>query len=118
MINKTPKPVKTIPANITKVDLTTGKEEHELGSWHALPPSADKCQVCAVKHPPELPHNAQSLYYQMLFHGMIGRAPTWADAMAHCTDDMKRHWERELRIKEAWSEPPEGEAPIAHHGVE
>jgi hypothetical protein len=112
-----PKAVKQIPATVTHVDLKTGKETHEQGSWQVLPPSPDKCQVCAVKHEPEQPHNAQSLYYQMTFSGMVGRSPTWADALAHCSDDVKRHWKTELLLLDAWSEPPKGEPPVRHHGV-
>jgi hypothetical protein len=67
--------------------------------------------------PPEQPHNAQSLYYQTIFNGMIGRPPTWADAMAHCDASTRRAWETHLREIGAWSEPPDGEAPVKHHGV-
>jgi hypothetical protein len=110
-------PVRQIPATVTSIDLATGKETHERGAWHVLPPPKGHCQICAIKHAPEQPHNAQSLHYQTVFQGMLGRAPTWADALAHCSDDVKLHWERELRICGAWSEPPEGEKPVAHHGV-
>jgi hypothetical protein len=78
------KSVTQIPSVATKVDLVTGEETHEPAAWTILPPPADKCQVCAVKYGADEPHNAQSLYYQMTFAGMIGRPPTWADAMAHC----------------------------------
>lgn len=61
-----------------------------------LPPAPDKCQVCAVDHEPHLPHNQQSLYYQTAFNIEHGRAPTWADAMEHCDDNMKRFWTEEL----------------------
>jgi hypothetical protein len=109
--------IKQIPGALTEVDLTTGKETHKPMAWNVLPPAADKCQVCAVKHAPSEPHDAQSLYYQMTFNGMIGRAPTWADAIAHCDDGVKRAWGAELRKMGAWSEPQNGEAPVLHHGV-
>ena len=112
-----PKAVRQIPGTVTHVDIATGKERHEGMAWNVLPPAPDKCQICAVKHEPEIPHNAQSLYYQMTFNGMVGRAPTWADAMAHCSEEMKAAWKRELTQKNAWTEPPAGEQPIAHHGV-
>lgn len=64
---------------------------------HLLPPRPDVCQVCAHEHPPEYPHNAQSLYYQTKFYLENGRAATWADAMAHCTPAMKAIWTEELR---------------------
>lgn len=117
MPNK-PRAIGEIPSTVTKVDLKTGKETVEGISWKIIPPSADKCQICAIVHTPDLPHNAQSMYYQMTFASMIGRSPTWADALAHCSDAMKLRWERELRIKGAWTEPPEGEAPVKHHGAD
>lgn len=57
-----------------------------------LPPRPDLCQTCAVKHNPELPHNATSFYYQTKFNMDHGRAATWEDAMAHCTPEMKETW--------------------------
>lgn len=76
------------------------------------PPAAGTCPICATKHEPEMPHNCQSLYYQYRFYGVRGRWPTWADALAHCDDQMRQHWERELRARGAWSGPADGE-PIA-----
>lgn len=57
-----------------------------------LPPAPDKCQECAVKHEAGQPHNQQSIFYQYYFYGQHGRWPTWADAMAHCTDEVKAKW--------------------------
>lgn len=50
-----------------------------------------------MKHEPSEPHNAQSLYYGVTFSGMVGRSPTWADAMAHCAEPVRQARERELR---------------------
>jgi hypothetical protein len=111
------KPVKQIPGTVTEVDLATGKEMHKASAFDMLPPPADMCQICGVDHLPEYPHNAQSLHYQMIFSGMVGRSPTWADAMAHCDAKTRRTWEAHLRDLDAWSEPPDGEAPIKHHGI-
>ena len=111
------KTVKHIPGAMTEVDLATGKETHKTMAWKVLPPAAGQCQVCARKHEPGEPHDAQSLYYNMTFNGMVGRAPTWADALAHCDDATKHTWEAALRRGGHWSEPPEGEAPVRHHGV-
>jgi hypothetical protein len=83
-----------------------------ISSMMLLPPTAGTCPACAVKHPPEMPHNAQSMYYQYRFYGLRGRWPTWADALAHCSDAMREQWEAGLREKGAWSEPADGE-PIA-----
>jgi|GEM_PF-3865172 len=52
------------------------------------------------------------MYYQYHFLGVRGRWPTWADAVAHCTAEMKAHWEHELRARGKWTEPEDGE-PIA-----
>jgi len=62
-----------------------------------LPPRPDHCQECATKHEPDLPHNAQSLYYGTKFQMEHKRSPTWTDAMAHCTPEMKKIWVEELR---------------------
>lgn len=113
---KKPKPIRQIPTAVTSID-KTGKVAHQAGSWNVLPPAADKCQICAMSHPSDQPHNVQSLYYQMIFNGNVGRAATWADALAHCSEEIKRQWEKELRRMGAWSEPPAGEEPIPHHGI-
>ena len=54
------------------------------------------CQECAVKHDPGQPHNKQSLTYQYKFYADHGRWPTWADAMAHCSTEIKEYWKKEL----------------------
>lgn len=77
-----------------------------------LPPREGTCPICAIAHEPEQPHNCQSLYYQYRFFGVRGRWPTWADAVAHCEPATREIWERELRSRNAWSEPEDGE-PIA-----
>src|SRR6266581_4295120 len=110
----TNKPVE-IPIAVTIVDTETGKEDHQPMSWKMLPPSKDKCQICAAKHVPAEPHNAQSIYYQMAFQGMVGRSPTWADAIAHCAEHTRKQWKDQLQRMGAWTEPPEGEAPVRHH---
>ena len=77
-----------------------------------LPPPPGLCPICATGHPPDLPHDADSFYYKYRFYGVRGRWPTWADALAHCTPEMKGFWERGLRARGVWTEPKEGE-PIA-----
>ncbi len=79
--------------------------EGERPALILLPCAKDKCQECAVDHPPEYPHNAQSLYYQYKFYNERGRWPTWKDALAHCSDDMREYWELELKARGAWTEP-------------
>jgi hypothetical protein len=68
-----------------------------------LPPHPDLCQTCATDHHPELPHNQQSLYYQMRFQMDHGRWPTWEDAMAHCTDDTRSKWQEAMKRVEVRS---------------
>lgn len=81
-------------------------------SMQLLPPKEGVCPICAVDHKPEAPHNQQSLYYQYRFYGSHGRWPTWADAIAHCSDDMREAWKQQLQDLGAWNEPEDGE-PIA-----
>ncbi|MHC1760551.1 MAG: hypothetical protein AB9917_13785 [Negativicutes bacterium] len=66
-----------------------------------LLPPADPlaCQECAVRHDPSFPHNQQSLYYQYHFFQEHDRWPTWKDAMAHCSDEMKQYWIEALKIQ-------------------
>lgn len=59
-----------------------------------FPPAPGKCPICAADHPAEFPHNKDSLYYQMRFWQEHGRFPTWKDAAAHCSDEMKRAFMR------------------------
>lgn len=66
------------------------------------------CQVCATRHEPKEPHNAQSLPYQMWFKATYGRGATWADAIAHCSPELAETWEKELKVMDHWSEPSDG----------
>lgn len=79
-----------------------------------LPAAPGTCPVCATTHEPFLPHNVQSLFYQMRFNGLHGRWPTLADATAHCTPEMRERWRTvAARMGQRWTEPPEGVAPIS-----
>lgn len=113
-----PKNVTEIPSTVTIVDMKTGEETHQPMSWKVVPPPADCCQICGRKHPPNEPHDVQQIYYQVLFESMVGRGPTWADAVAHCSEAMKASWKEALLEKNAWTEPPAGENPVKHHGVD
>lgn len=66
------------------------------GTMTLLPPAAHLCQTCAREHDDSFPHDATTLYYQTRFNMDHGRAATWADAMEHCDDDMKRQWGEQL----------------------
>jgi len=79
------------------VDIETGEETPiEGGGMMMLPSAPGTCQWCATKHEPEHPHNQQSLPYQMRFHAINGRWPTWTDAMKHCSEEMKAQWRKGL----------------------
>ena len=69
-----------------------------------LPPAKYKCQVCARDHSPDMPHDKTSLYYQTAFKMKHGRYPMWADAMAHCTEEMKAEWTLHLTAHELMEE--------------
>ena len=86
-----------------------------MSQFMILPPRPDVCQVCATDHEPALPHNPQSLYYAMCFDALFGRAPTWADASAHCSLETAEAWKASLAdLGHEWT-APEG-APVAHLG--
>ncbi len=57
----------------------------------------DTCSMCAIKHDPKMPHNLQSLTYQYKFYDEHGRWPTWEDAMAHCSEEIKNFWREALK---------------------
>jgi len=119
MTNPPWKAVHEIASSVSVVDAETGKEiKTEPVSWKVMLPPSDHCQICAFKHEPDQPHNAQTLYYRMIFSNQIGREPTWADAMAHCSPEVQAKWKEELTKRGHWSEPPNGEPPVAHHGIE
>lgn len=61
-----------------------------------MPATPGTCPECAVAHDPKQPHNQQSLFYQYKFYNEHGSWPTWKDAMAHCTEDIKGFWTKEL----------------------
>jgi len=63
------------------------------------------CPECASEHTPDLPHNAQSLFYNYKFYSEEGRWPTWKDAISHSSLEVQEHFERELRAMNAWTEP-------------
>lgn len=84
----------------------SGSELPSGSGLYLLPPAPDKCQACAVKHPPEHPHNQQSLHWQYWFWGQHQRWPTWADAMAHCTPEMQAFWVKELAKHKIVVKPP------------
>lgn len=79
------------------VDMRTGKVTNtETVNAMILPAPKGTCPECATKHEPEQPHNAQSMHYQYSFYGREGRWPTWNDALAHCPENVRKFWVKEL----------------------
>lgn len=66
------------------------------GRMFLLPPAKHLCQICAAEHQPHEPHNRDSLYYQTAFQMEHGSWPTWADALEHCSAEVKKLWVRGL----------------------
>lgn len=60
-------------------------------AWKVMPPSQG-CPDCGRGHEEWMPHDLQMLVYQYQFRSQHGRWPTWHDAMAHCTEEVKRDW--------------------------
>ena len=52
-------------------------------------PGPKLCPRCATAHAPGQPHDRDSLYYQNWFFKRNKRFPTWTDAMAHCSEEVK-----------------------------
>ena len=71
------------------------KDKHNIILMDKTPPGT--CPMCAKTHRPDVPHDKSSLIYQYKFYDENGRWPTWSDAMAHCSDEMKSFWIVELR---------------------
>lgn len=67
------------------------------GAMILLPPAPGACQVCAAKHEPQEPHNAESLYWGMCAKMKGQPSPTWKAALAHCAPATKKIWKAELR---------------------
>jgi hypothetical protein len=79
------------------VNPETGQEMPVEGGGSRIPPPAPGvCSLCAVEHDSADPHNQQSLYYQIRFHLIHGRWPSWTDAMAHCEPFVQKAWRQGL----------------------
>ena len=70
-------------------------DKHGVTMMGNTPPGT--CPMCAIKHDPEQPHNLQSLTYQYKYYDQHGRWPTWEDAMAPCSPEVKEYWITALR---------------------
>lgn len=87
---------------VETIDMQTGKVvDRKENAMTILPPKSG-CPECGTDHPHDQPHNRDSMVYQYQFYGTHGRWPTWSDAMAHCSDEVKAAWRPLLiqKIKE------------------
>jgi len=82
---------------VTTVDRKTGKETTTNAKMFMMPAKKGTCEECAVNHRKDQPHDKQSMFYQYKFFNEHGRWPGWADAMAHCDDEVKQMWTTHLR---------------------
>ncbi len=99
------RPLIPLGGTMKVIDQRTGRVEEKPSGMMMLSAAPGKCPECAVDHAADQPHNAQSLFYQMQFHGKHGRWPCWADALAHCAEPVRQIWEAELRRRGAWKDP-------------
>ncbi len=76
-----------------------------------LPPAKDACQVCARKHEPDQPHDAQSLYWHTARQMEGLPPPTWADALEHVTPALRAFWVAELAKHGVVVDPPAKRKP-------
>jgi hypothetical protein len=81
---------------VQTVDLQTGEVIAEQPNAMTILSPRSGCPECGTEHQHDQPHNQQSLVYQYRFCATHGRWPTWADAMAHCSDEVKVIWRQHL----------------------
>lgn len=73
------------------VNMETGEETVVEGSGlRMLPGPPGTCEWCHVEHEQHMPHNRDSMAYRIKFGHLNGRDPTWTDAMAHCSPEIKK----------------------------
>jgi hypothetical protein len=97
----------TLKVPMEVVDTATGLAiESRTAEFGVMPPEDQvACTTCGRRHDADQPHDAQSLHYQYAFRAEHDRWPTWKDAVAHCTDQVRTAWETELRARGHWPEP-------------
>jgi hypothetical protein len=85
---------------------TVGDVTDMAKSGMLMPARKGTCPECGTPHPPDQPHNQQSLLYQYSFYRLYDRWPTWWDALEHCPPDIRQHWLDELAIRGVTVEDP------------
>lgn len=87
--------MKILPPTVKAAGDPRGKE----ATWTLLPvdTSEGQCSQCGQPHRPDEPHNPGSLAYQYSFYAEHDRWPTWADAISHCTGEVRQAWIKALR---------------------
>lgn len=81
---------------VTKLDADGKVIEVQQNAFTLQEAPPGTCQECAVDHPHDQPHNQQSIFYKYRFYSIHGRWPTWSDAMAHCSEDVRKQWREDL----------------------
>lgn len=81
------------------MDIVDKSKDTNLGGFTLFKPTPapGQCPECAVVHPKESPHYAYGLFYQMRFKEEHGRWPSWIDAMAHCSEEIKKAFSAGLK---------------------
>lgn len=93
--------VTRLPPTLAAIDDPRAKD----ATWTLLgvDTRSGECSQCARVHPPEQPHDNQSLAYQYSFYAEHDRWPTWGDAMAHCDPEVQQFWTEHLRqLGQSW----------------
>lgn len=73
-----------------------GYLDQRFGATLLKNPAPGCCPECGRKHDADWPHERDKLYYQYKFYDEHGYWPSWADAMAHCSEDVKAYWKQQL----------------------
>jgi hypothetical protein len=75
------------------------RDNFDLNNYTFAPPKPGACAVCATVHDPAMPHDRNSLYYQMRFFQDHHRLPTWGDTIADCSPFRKAYWKMIMKNK-------------------
>lgn len=79
----------------------------DVEAWTPLDaPPPGHCPFCWTAHAPGAPHELASPLYQARFAVAYGRAPTAADAAAHCASAERGAYRRQMAAGGLWGAPP------------